>query len=220
MSIEDTKNPPSKTESLFRLLTFSVAFFTVVSALPQAEFHPFIIITLCVLFFYVNGGYYFETIGNQAVQGNRIYRSADAMILASTVAFINFAPLPSSMICVAYFVALLGYSSAYRYIYVLIFLAASGLGLLFLPITTILSDTSTLIVFLMVALYFAFAIKFNRNENIQLLGQLDSTNKEKLELARQSFYLSKYLSPTIRRAMLSGERIALEPKDKNITIFF
>ena len=49
MAIENTKSPPSKTESLFRLLTFSIGSFSVASALPQAGFHPFIIISLSVL---------------------------------------------------------------------------------------------------------------------------------------------------------------------------
>ena len=220
MSIENTKSPPSKTESLFRLLTFSIASFSVASALPQAGFHPFIIISLSVLLIYLGVSYYLEKKGKRAAQNNIIYRCVDTIVLAGTVAFVHFAPLPSSMICTAYLVALLGYSSAYRYIYILIFLAGSGLGHLLLPLTTNLSDSNILIIFLLVALYFAASIQQSHIKNVQLSNQLDAANKENSELTRQTFNLSKYLSPTIRRAMLSGKRTTLESQDKNVTIFF
>ena len=220
MAIENTKSPPSKTESLFRLLTFSITSFLVASALPQAGFHPFIIISLSVLLIYLGVSYYLEKKDKQAAQNNIIYRCVDTMILASTVAFVDFAPLPSSMICSAYLVALLGYSSAYRYFYILIFLAVSGLGHLLLPLTTTLSDINILIMFLMVALYFAASIQQSHIKNVQLSNQLDAANKENSELTRRTFNLSKYLSPTIRRAMLSGKRTTLESQDKNVTIFF
>ena len=40
MAIENTKSTPSKTESLFRLLAFSIASFSVASTLPQAGLQP------------------------------------------------------------------------------------------------------------------------------------------------------------------------------------
>ena len=221
MAIENTKSPPSKTESLFRLLTFSIASFSVASALPQAGFHPFIIISLSVLLIYLGVSYYLEKKGKRAAQNNIIYRCVDTIVLAGTVAFVDFTPLPSSMICTAYLVALLGYSSAYRYIYILIFLAGSGLGHLLLPLTTNLSDINILIIFLLVALYFAASIQQSHITNVQLSNQLDAANKENSELiTRRTFNLSKYLSPTIRRAVLSGKRTTLESQDKNVTIFF
>jgi len=157
--------------------------------------------------------------GKRAAQNNIIYRCVDTIVLAGTVAFVHFAPLPSSMICTAYLVALLGYSSAYRYIYILIFLAGSGLGHLLLPLTTNLSDINILIIFLLVALYFAASIQQSHIKKFQLPNQLDAANKENLELTRRTFNLSKYLSPTIRRAVLSGKRTTLESQDKNVTIF-
>ena len=220
MAIENTKSPPSKTEPLCRLLTFSIASFSVASALPQAGFHPFIIISLSVLLIYLGVSYYLEKKGKRAAQNNIIYRCVDTIVLAGTVAFVHFVPLPSSMICTAYLVALLGYSSAYRYIYILIFLAGSGLGHLLLPLTTNLSDINILIIFLLVALYFAASIQKSHITNVQLSNQLDAANKENSELTRRTFNLSKYLSPTIRRAMLSGKRTTLESQDKNVTIFF
>ena len=102
-----------------------------------------------------------------------IYRCVDTMILAGTVAFFDFALLPSTMICTAYLVALLGYSSAYRYIYILIFLAGSGPGHLLLTLTTNLSDINILIIFLLVALYFAASIQQSHIKNVQLSNQLD-----------------------------------------------
>ena len=220
MVIENTKSLPSKTESLFRLLTFSIASFLVASALPQAGFHPFIIISLSVLLIYLGVSYYLEKKDKQAAQNNIIYRCVDTMILASTVAFVDFAPLSFTIICTAYLVALLGDSSAYRYIYILIFLAGSGLGHLLLTLTTNLSDINILIIFLLVALYFAASIQQSHIKNVQLSNQLDAANKENSELTRQTFNLSKYLSPTIRRAVLSGKRTTLESQDKNVTIFF
>lgn len=220
MAIENTKSPPSKTESLFRLLTFSIGSFSVASALPQAGFHPFIIISLSVLLIYLGVSYYLEKKGKRAAQNNIIYRCVDTIVLAGTVALVDFAPLPSSMICTAYLVVLLGYLSAYRYLYILIFLAGSGLGHLLLPLTTNLSSINILIIFLLVALYFAASIQQSHIKNVQLSNQLDAANKENSELTRRTFNLSKYLSPTIRRAVLSGKRTTLESQDKNVTIFF
>jgi adenylate cyclase len=220
MAIENTKSPPSKTESLFRLLTFSIGSFSVASALPQAGFHPFIIISLSVLLIYLGVSYYLEKKGKRAAQNNIIYRCVDTIVLAGTVALVDFAPLPSSMICTAYLVVLLGYLSAYRYLYILIFLAGSGLGHLLLPLTTNLSSINILIIFLLVALYFAASIQQSHIKNVQLSNQLDAANKENSELTRRTFNLSKYLSPTIRRAVLSGKRTTLDSQDKNVTIFF
>ena len=117
MSIDNTKAPHSTPESLFRLLTFSIASLSIASASQQGGFHPFIIITLGFLVVYLGVGYYLKSRPKQTVRNSDIYVAADTLILAATVAFISFAPLPSSMICVAYLVALLGYSSAYQLVF-------------------------------------------------------------------------------------------------------
>ena len=220
MSIDNTKAPHSTTESLFRLLTFSIASLSIASASQQGGFHPFIIITLGFLVVYLGVGYYLKSRPKQTVRNSDIYVAADTLILAATVAFVSFAPLPSSMICVAYLVALFGYSSAYRLVFILVFLVTSGLSYLLLPFTVILSDTETLVIFLMLAIYLAISIQYGLDKNVQLAEQLNSVNKENLDLAHQSFNLSKYLSPTIRRALASGRQTTQLSKEKNITIFF
>ena len=220
MSIDNTKVPHSKPESLFRLLTVSIASLVIASASQQTGFHPFIIITLGLLVVYLRVSYYPQSRHKQTVRNSDIYMAADTLILASTVALVSFAPLPSSIICVASVVALLGYPSAYRLVFILVFLVTSGLSYLLLPFTVILSDTHTLVIFLILAIYLAISIQYGRDKNVRLAEQLNVANKENSDLAHQSFNLSKYLSPTIRRALASGRQTTQLSKEKNITIFF
>ena len=183
MSIENTKAPRSKPESLFRLLTFAIASFSIASTSQQAEFHPFIIITLGFLVISLSVDYYPKSSRKQTVRNSDIHMAADTVILAATVAFVSFAPLPSSMICVAYLVTLLGYSSAYRSVFILVFLVTCGLSYIFLPFKVILSDTDTLVIFLILASYLAISIQYGRDKNVQLAEQLNSANKENADLA-------------------------------------
>jgi len=220
MFIDNTKVPHSKPESLFRLLTVSIASLVIASASQQTGFHPFIIITLGFLVIYLGVSYYPQSRYKQTVRNSNIYMAADTLILASTVALVSFAPLPSSIICVASVVALLGYPSAYRLVFILVFLVTSGLSYLLLPFTVILSDTHTLVIFLILAIYLAISIQYGRDKNVRLAEQLNVANKENSDLAHQSFNLSKYLSPTIRRALASGRQTTQLSKEKNITIFF
>ena len=220
MSIDNTKVPHSKPESLFRLLTVSIASLVIATASQQTGFHPFIIITLGFFVVYLGVSYYPQSRHKQTVRNSDIYMAADTLILASTVALVSFAPLPSSIICVASVVALLGYPSAYRLVFILVFLVTSGLSYLLLPFTVILSDTHTLVIFLILAIYLAISIQYGRDKNVRLAEQLNVANKENSDLAHQSFNLSKYLSPTIRRALASGRQTTQMSKEKNITIFF
>lgn len=54
----------------------------------------------------------------------------------------------------------------------------------------------------------------------QLSTTLKQTRTENLQLKLNNYKLAKYLSPSLRKAILSGKRVALETQRKKVTVFF
>ncbi len=220
MDIDNTQGQRLKTEALLRCLAGVAAAVVVLNSLARVGFHPFIIITVCLLFFYLGVSYYFLGKDNLTRQGHQLITTADAIILAGTVTFVNFTPLPSAMLCLAYVVTLLGYAAPHRYRNIVVFLAACGLWHLFLPFTIVLSEASIFVISLMAGFYVFVISHLLQNQNAQLSEQLDVANHDNMVLEHRSLHLSKYLSPTIRRAIATGQLSNEESKEKNVTIFF
>ena len=220
MNIDNTQEQRLKNQGLLRLLACATASITTLSASSLVGFHPAIIITVCLLFVYLSVSYYLLDKGSLTHQGRRILIAADTMILSGTITLMGFEPLPSSLICLAYGVALLGYTPYQRYGYLSIFLATCGLCYLCLPVTIILSEVSILAISLMGGLYVLVSSGLIYKQNTQLSQQLDTANHDKMTLEHRSLHLAKYLSPTIRRAIGNGRYTSEESKEKNITIFF
>ena len=153
MDIDNTQGQRLKTEALLRCLAGVAAAVVVLNSLARVGFHPFILITVCLLFFYLGISYYFLVKDNLTHQGHQIIITVDAIILAGTVTFVNFTPLPSAMLFLAYVVTLFGYAAAHRYRNIMVFLAACGLWHLFLPFTVVLSEASIFVISLMAGFY-------------------------------------------------------------------
>ncbi|MGD9662807.1 MAG: adenylate/guanylate cyclase domain-containing protein [Porticoccaceae bacterium] len=59
---------------------------------------------------------------------------------------------------------------------------------------------------------------FNRQR--QLSADLQQATIDKLQLKLNNYKLAKYLSPSLRKAILSGKRVSLETQRKKLTVFF
>ena len=57
-------------------------------------------------------------------------------------------------------------------------------------------------------------------EIYDLREKVDGLKKEKVQLKLKNYHISKYLSPTLRKAISSGKNVKLETQRKKLTVFF
>jgi len=58
------------------------------------------------------------------------------------------------------------------------------------------------------------------NEGQTLHEQINDLKKQKVQLKLKNYHISKYLSPTLRKAISSGKDVKLETQRKQLTVFF
>jgi len=73
---------------------------------------------------------------------------------------------------------------------------------------------------LLVGIYSMVLIIRGLQKHKRMVQRLSLATTENEELTNRIFQLSKYLSPTLRRAILSGVQLKDEPEEKQVTVFF
>ena len=89
-----------------------------------------------------------------------------------------------------------------------------------LPISVSPGLQAQLLILLLVAGYCLLLPNMARNTHPMLAEQNDSVLRQNEWLTLRTFRLSKYLSPPLRKAILTGKDVRAETQEKALTIFF
>ena len=125
----------------------------------------------------------------------------------------------TTIISLLYGLALIGKGRRYLSISLLLFVVGCFFGYL-APHSITLTDSTTGVILVLVSIYCFIVVHLFHSRNKKLATKVEIENQTNARLFNQSFHLSKYLSPSIRREILSGKRIMDEPQQKELTIFF
>ncbi|HEB28942.1 MAG TPA: adenylate/guanylate cyclase domain-containing protein [Porticoccus sp.] len=227
MTVESTKETERFLfhQSLFRFLVGLAGITTLVSFQAKQGYDFFLVaLILAILLYILISHFVCSSIGkSNKAQVTRTLASLDAFLLGCLVVAIDLNPLPSLLfILTLQFNALIN-GGIKRLIPDNL---ALGLGLILLiliqqPQLHFSVDLKTSIAPLIaLGIYICIYGASSFNQINGLLTKQKEVEKQLVQMKLRNYHLSKYLSPTLRKAILSGKDVKLETQRKKLTIFF
>lgn len=98
--------------------------------------------------------------------------------------------------------------------------AVLAFGALQPSITVNTQETVSLITIVSVPLFTAYVAWRMYVRQKELAAAVQELNVNNVQLKLNNYKLAKYLSPSLRKAIVSGKRVTLETQRKNLTVFF
>ena len=203
----------------FRLMVFLIALLTIINEPNLFDYGHFFAIFFCALFLYASITIYLSDQNKFNSAKNIGLIAGDSFIAGSVIGHTSFDFTITTVISLLYGLALIGQSRSYLPISLLLFVIGCFFGYL-TPHSITLTDFTKGIILVLVSIYCFIYIHMLYTRNKKLEIKVDIENQTNTRLLNQSFHLAKYLSPSIRREILSGKRIMEEPQQKELTIFF
>lgn len=227
MTVESTKETERFLfhQSLFRFLVGLAGITTLVSFQANQGYDFFLVALILTILLYILITHFVcsSIEKSNKAQVTRSLASLDAFLLGCLVVAIDLNPLPSLLfILTLQFNALIN-GGIKRLIPDNL---ALGLGLILLiliqqPQLHFSVDLKTSIAPLIaLGIYICIYGASSFNQINGLLTKQKEAEKQLVQMKLRNYHLSKYLSPTLRKAILSGKDVKLETQRKKLTIFF
>ena len=211
-------------QHLFRLLAGFAAIATVITSSLTSGYTLELVVFLPILLFYTLLGHLLIRAASKD-QINRLQWLAycDAFVIGTVIAFIDFDLLPTLL-----FVLLLEFnavvSGGIRRLLpdnLCLGLGIIAMCLLKEPEWTVQGNLQTSTgVLIALGFYFCVYGFYTYNQARALKQKVDDLEKQQVQLKLRNYRLSKYLSPTLGKAIQSGKDVKLETQRKKLTIFF
>ncbi|MEH6617182.1 MAG: adenylate/guanylate cyclase domain-containing protein [Porticoccus sp.] len=227
MTVESTKETERFIfhQSLFRFLVGLAGITTLISSQAKQGYDFFLVTLILAILLYIIASHFIcSSVGKQnKTRINQWLASSDAFLLGCLVVVIDLNLLPSLLfILMLQFNALIN-GGVKRLIPDNL---ALGLGLILLiliqqPHLNFSADLKTSIAPLIaLGIYSCIYGVSSFNQINGLLIKQKDAEKQLVQMKLRNYHLSKYLSPTLRKAILSGKDVKLETQRKKLTIFF
>jgi class 3 adenylate cyclase len=152
----------------------------------------------------------------------RILDSLDALLLGIFIAYIGLDVVPLVILGTMVLVRALAYGGFPRLLEQMAVFTVGLVATLTLrePVWLAPATRVNSLALLTVPFYFCLMAYHLHRQNRTLAQSMEATKKALVDLKLSNYKLSKYLSPTLRKAILSGKKVKLETQRKKITIFF
>lgn len=226
---DDTKEPSARRQTFFRC---TVGFAAI--AILAAESWQSGIITpasaagaaLVALFYVLLAVILLWGFANDATALARVGRYltyADTVLIGAFIALLNFSVLPLVMFATIVQCNALASGGIHRWLKDNIALIAGAVAVAAFrhPTAEIRLDQLVNVITLTAfALYFSIYGFLSFTRNSALHRRLSELEGHQVRLKLHNYSLSKYLSPTLREAIVSGRDVRLESQRKQLTIFF
>ena len=98
--------------------------------------------------------------------------------------------------------------------------ALAVLGAMRPAITVDLTETVNTVTLLIVPAFTAYIVWLLHRRQTRLSAEVQQFRVDNLQLKLNNYKLAKYLSPSLRKAIFSGKKVALETQRKQLTVFF
>ena len=152
--------------------------------------------------------------------------SADYFGTGVFFAMVNFNYIVVLIIGTGCVISLLLYKD--KYLLLNIVLICLGAGITYLLLSLLASDwkpfvadpITITVALLLISTYSIIIISFGLKQHKRMVQQSALVATENKAQTNRIFQLSEYLSPTVRRAILSGVQLKQEPEEKQVTVFF
>ena len=192
-------------------------------AWSDINYHPALLAVLPALFIYQFSSY-FTT--NESISLRRRQRLAvlmeliDGLITGLLLAFVGFDPIVVLGLGLIFLVTIVGSLKPTSPLDLFGVFAGAGVTAWLSPITIPPGPGTQLFILIVAAGYALLQTNMARHTHFLLADQHDSVLRQNEWLTLRTFRLSKYLSPALRKAILTGKDVRAETQEKTLTIFF
>ena len=186
-------------------------------------YHPALLVLLQALFVY-QFSCYFRSMASPNKQVRQrltlLLEFVDGVLTGVLLAFVGFDPLLTIALGLGFLMTVISPLKATAPLDLFGLFAGALLTYWLLPINVSPGLQAQLLILLLVAGYCLLLANMARNTHSMLAEQNDSVLRQNEWLTLRTFRLSKYLSPPLRKAILTGKDVRAETQEKALTIFF
>ena len=186
-------------------------------------YHPALLVLLPALFIYQFSCYFRSMASPNKQVGQRLallLEFVDGVLTGVLLAFVGFDPLLTIALGLGFLMTVISPLKATAPLDLFGLFAGALLTYWLLPINVSPGLQAQLLILLLVAGYCLLLANMARNTHSMLAEQNDSVLRQNEWLSLRTFRLSKYLSPPLRKAILTGKDVRAETQEKALTIFF
>ena len=186
-------------------------------------YHPALLVLLPTLFIYQFSCYFRSMASPNKQVGQRLallLEFVDGVLTGVRLAFVGFDPLLTIALGLGFLMTVISPLKATAPLELFGLFAGALLTYWLLPISVSPGLQAQLLILLLVAGYCLLLANMARNTHSMLAEQNDSVLRQNEWLTLRTFRLSKYLSPPLRKAILTGKDVRAETQEKALTIFF
>ncbi|MDA9559736.1 adenylate/guanylate cyclase domain-containing protein [Porticoccaceae bacterium] len=186
-------------------------------------YHPALLVLLPALFVY-QFSCYFRSMASPNKQVRQrltlLLEFVDGVLAGVLFSFVGFDPLLTIALGLGFLMTVISPLKATAPLELFGLFAGALLTYWLLPISVSPGLQAQLLILLLVAGYCLLLANMARNTHSMLAEQNDSVLRQNEWLKLRTFRLSKYLSPPLHKAMLTGKDVRAETQEKALTIFF
>ena len=186
-------------------------------------YNPALLVLLPALFIYQFSCYFRSMASPNKQVGQRLallLEFVDGVLTGVLLAFVGFDPLLTIALGLGFLMTVISPLKATAPLDLFGLFAGALLTYWLLPINVSPGLQAQLLILLLVAGYCLLLANMARNTHSMLAEQNDSVLRQNEWLTLRTFRLSKYLSPPLRKAILTGKDVRAETEEKALTIFF
>jgi len=186
-------------------------------------YHPALLVLLPALFVY-QFSCYFRSMASPNKQVRQrltlLLEFVDGVLAGVLFSFVGFDPLLTIALGLGFLMTVISPLKATAPLELFGLFAGALLTYWLLPISVSPGLQAQLLILLLVAGYCLLLANMARNTHSMLAEQNDSVLRQNEWLKLRTFRLSKYLSPPLHKAILTGKDVRAETQEKALTIFF
>ena len=207
--------------NLYRVAGAVVGTIIIYTGWKDSASQPILMLFFSYVFIYVGLDYIIERAGSKSTRLRLIRMHSDDLMTGLLLVLAQFNYIIFISIVFSSFVNQLLYKPGKSFLIMLILMiTGTVLGSWLLPELNSPSITAIALTAVISSSYGGLVVYFLLLKQQRIKKRLSLTTATNKMLTDQVFKLSEYLSPTVRRAILSGVSIRQEPGEKQVTVFF
>lgn len=210
-------------QALYRLALSVCAAAIFLGAWDDINHHPALLAAILVLFIYQSSSYFMVNERIPLRQWPRltvIMGLIDGLITGLLLALVGYDPIIVLGLGLMFLVTTIGHFKATLSLELVGVFIGAGFSTWLLPLSISPSAGSQLFILMIGVGYALLQTNMARHIHVLLVDQHHDLLRQNEWLTLHTFRLSKYLSPAVNHAILTGKHVLTKPQEKALTIFF
>lgn len=215
--------PSPKLQEVYRLALGLSGAIILLGAWQVIGYHPALLVLLPALFVYQFSCYFTAMASPNKLLRQRLallLEFIDGALTGVLLAFVGFDPLLTIALGLGFLITVVSPLKATAPLDLFGLFAGALFTFGLSPISVVSGFQSQLLILLLMAGYCLVLTNMARRTHSMLAEQHGSVLRQNEWLTLRTFRLSKYLSPPLRKAILTGKDVRAEAQEKALTIFF